>query len=254
MKKAKRILIAMFLAAFLGTALSGCGGDRSGGDGSVDFSESAFRTTVLKNLKDDAKLQVEGSYLDGYMNAEYFHLLEEGSYQNGTLNLAGKAYDPRDFGDPSLPDGRTYGAKATAGGGTDLALGNGTVLAGYYDRYFEILKQDPDAFTVTPGSDARVTLSLEKKSSSTALRTGRTVYVYEYARYEIRASKTDGKILSAKIHTVRGESYLQAEALIGQLFAAGPDQLFRTAGEINEALGTDFEGIYKVQSFSADFR
>ncbi len=251
----KKIIISLFIITsfFL---LSGCSGEKIKVENKNDteFSVNDFKTGILENYESKSELKLESRYAIGYMYAESFSVDEYGTFTYGVLKVSGRAFDPADFGDETIQNGRIYSNTITKSSDMNLELTNGSSVSGFYTKYFEPLKTDSGAYEFSNIDENNGQIIFENTDVKKDSENGITIFIHEYTYYSFAGNKKDYKISNGEIRQIKIKSYIDISNKMDDFINAEFGNRFVYADIINQTLGDDFlKGVFLVEEFMVDY-
>ncbi len=251
----KKIII-IFILVLSSIFLMGCGDkkDEVKEEDPKVFEENDFKMKMLEGFNSEATLDFEGRYIIGYMYSEGFTTDENGTFNNGNLQLTGRALDPSDIGDESVVDGRAYSKNTTSSGDLNLVLPNGNSIAGFYQKYFIPLEYDWNLYIYENIDDEIGKIMIDESIVKNEVINGRNGFVYQYTFIEFEGDKIVGIPIKGSINRIVIKSYIDISSYMNELLSFDFGNKFMFADQVNQTLGDDFtEGILSIEEFLVQF-
>lgn len=252
----KKLLISFVIISSL-LFLSGCDGekDKVETNEEIQFSINDFKEGILENYDSKSDLKIESRYAIGYMYAESFSCDETGTLTNGELKVSGRAFDPADFGDESVLNGRLYDNTINKNSNMNLELSNGSKVDNFYAKYFNPLNIDLNEYEFDDIDENNGQITYAQTDVQNSIENGQTIFIYDYIYYYFVGDKRDYSISRGEINEITIKSYNDISDKMDEFMNAEFGSRFILADTINQTLGEDFlKGIYLVDEFMADFK
>jgi len=218
------------------------------------FNINDFKTGILDNYENESDLSLESRYGIGYMYAEFFSTEESGTLKNGVLQVAGRAFDPADFGDDTLPNGRIYSNTITKSGSMNLELSNGSVVEDFYLRYFDPLNIPESLYEYNSIDENKASIKFVSTFMNKGNENGKPIFIHEYKYYYFEGNKINNRISHGELKTIKIKSYVDISTEMDSFIKSEFGRRFMVADTFNQTLGNDFlKGIFLVEEFIVDF-
>lgn len=218
------------------------------------FNINDFKTGIMDNYESKSELNLESQYGIGFMYAESFSTDESGTLNKGVIQVSGRAFDPADFGDESVPNGRIYSSTINKSGSMNLKLSNGSVVDNFYQRYYDPLNIDKGLFEYKNIDEDKASIKYESTFMNKGTENGKAIFIHEYKFYYFEGSKIDNKISNGELKTIKIKSYVDISAEMESFIKTEFGKKFIVADTFNQTLGNNFlKGIFFLEEFIVDY-